>query len=151
MEVAIAFSSCQDEYPEITGPDKRIAISDNRNVAGLALKTVPKDGAFDNIVDKCCENGIGFPYPVTIKDELVETTLLEDIGTQKYAKTLEPLLETQENLLARLGNNWKINSINSATIEMEAGSGSGPSKKQLILSNTEKLTLNLVFNALWGL
>ncbi len=70
---------CQKEYVDIKKPDNTIAISADDTVAGLILKVVLKDGSFDNIIDKCSEISIDFPYSIRVDDKLFTINSIEDI------------------------------------------------------------------------
>jgi hypothetical protein len=59
---------CQDEFEDIREPDRSVAITANDSIATLVLKVVLKDGSFDNIIDRCSEISINFPYTVLIDD-----------------------------------------------------------------------------------
>jgi len=75
--------SCQKEHVEINEPDKRTAITANDIVAGLILKVALKDGSYDNIIDRCSEISIQFPYSIHVRNEIIEITSVEDIETMK--------------------------------------------------------------------
>lgn len=75
----IMLISCQEGYDDTKEPDKSITISANDNIADLIGKMVLKDGSFDNIIDKCSEISIKYPYSVRINDDIVEVRSLEDV------------------------------------------------------------------------
>ncbi|MBI9064203.1 MAG: hypothetical protein JEZ14_19620 [Marinilabiliaceae bacterium] len=75
--------SCQKEHVEISEPDKSTAITANDIVAGLILKVALKDGSYDNIIDRCSEISIQFPYSIHVRNEIIEITSVEDIETLK--------------------------------------------------------------------
>lgn len=79
LAIIIMFTSCQEEYVEIVEPDKSKTISANDNIADLIFKIVLKDGSFDNIIDRCSEISIKFPYSIIIDDQLFNISSLEDI------------------------------------------------------------------------
>ena len=64
LALSIMFISCQEEYVDIEEPDKSITISADDHIADLIFKVVLKDGSFDNIIDRCSEISIKFPYSV---------------------------------------------------------------------------------------
>lgn len=73
------FISCQEEYVDIEEPDKSITISADDHIADLIFKVVLKDGSFDNIIDRCSEISIKFPYSIMIEDQLYSVSSREDI------------------------------------------------------------------------
>ncbi|MFA8433101.1 MAG: hypothetical protein ACEPOZ_01165 [Marinifilaceae bacterium] len=79
ITVMMLFISCQKDYVEMNEPDKSIAISANDPIADLIHKIVLKDGSFDNIIDRCSEISINYPYSVTIKEERIDITSVDDI------------------------------------------------------------------------
>lgn len=79
LVLAIVFISCQKEYENVNEPDKRQAISADDNIADLILKVVLKDGSFDDIIDRCSEINIKFPYSILVDDQLLQINSLEDI------------------------------------------------------------------------
>lgn len=83
LTALLLFTGCQDEFIEIEELDKQVTISASDSVAGLILKTARKDGSFDNIIDKCSEISIKFPYSITVKGERVNIISIEDIEELK--------------------------------------------------------------------
>jgi len=74
---------CQNEYTDIVEPDKATTISADDKVAALVLKITLKDGSFDNIIDKCSEVSINYPYSIRIEDELFNISSIVDIESIK--------------------------------------------------------------------
>lgn len=75
----IMLISCQEGYDDTKEPDNSIAISADDNIADLIEKMVLKDGSFDNIIDRCSEISIKYPYSVRINDELINVRSSEDV------------------------------------------------------------------------
>ncbi|TLX72602.1 hypothetical protein E9993_17345 [Labilibacter sediminis] len=80
----LQFISCQKEYIDIVEPDKNVTISADDNIADLILKVSLKDGSYDNIIDKCSEISINYPYAIHIDDELLYINSIDEIETIKY-------------------------------------------------------------------
>lgn len=81
--LVILLAGCQEEYIEITEPDKNIAFSASDTLADLILKVTLKDGSFDNIIDNCSEISIIFPYSVQIRNEIITISSRDDIESFK--------------------------------------------------------------------
>ncbi len=79
----VLFAGCQKEYLEVSEPDNDATITATDSVAGLVLKIALKDGSFDNIIDRCSEISINFPYSVRIKNEVLEVSSSEDVQNIK--------------------------------------------------------------------
>lgn len=70
--IAVVLSGCQKEYEDIIDPDKSETISADDNIAKLLLMVVRKDGSFDNLIDRCSEISIKYPYSILINDQLMQ-------------------------------------------------------------------------------
>ena len=79
LSFIVALLSCQKEYTNIDEPDKSTTIIADDNIADLISKMVLKDGSFDNIIDRCSEISIKFPYAVSIEEQLIQISSREDI------------------------------------------------------------------------
>ena len=77
--VVMLFARCQEEYIQISDLDKSVAFTANDTIADLIMRVTLKDGSFDNIIDKCNEVSIKFPYSVKIKNEIITVTSAEDV------------------------------------------------------------------------
>ena len=75
---------CQEEYVEITEPDKEEVIKANDTVAGLINDVVLKDGSIDNFIDKCSGFSIKYPYNIEINDQVFNINSDEDIDKLKF-------------------------------------------------------------------
>lgn len=80
----LLFISCQEEYVDITEPDSSIAITNSDSVASLVLKVVLKDGSYDNIIDKCSEVSIKFPYSIRIRSKVINVESSKDIENIEF-------------------------------------------------------------------
>jgi hypothetical protein len=79
LAILLMFTSCQEEYVQIDEPDMSKTISADDNIADLIYKIVLKDGSFDNIIDRCSEISIMFPYSIMLDDQLYNINSQEDI------------------------------------------------------------------------
>lgn len=79
LALLVMFTNCQEEYVEINEPDKSKTISADDNIADLILKVVLKEGSFDNIINRCSEISINFPYSIIIDAQLYNVSSQEDI------------------------------------------------------------------------
>jgi hypothetical protein len=79
IAITLTFTNCQEEYVDIDEPDKSKTISANDAVAGLIYKIILKDGSFDNIIDRCSEISIEFPYSIQIEEQNYTFNSKEDI------------------------------------------------------------------------
>lgn len=79
----LALVSCQKEFVDIREPDKSVTITADDPVADLILKVVLKDGSYDNIIDRCSEISIKFPYSILIEDQTYTIDSQEDIDIIK--------------------------------------------------------------------
>lgn len=79
LMLMMLFVGCQEEYIEITEPDKDTSFTANDTLAELILRVTMKDGSFDNFLDECSAISIKFPYSVQIRNELITITSREDI------------------------------------------------------------------------
>ncbi len=75
----VLLSGCQEEFSVIDEPDDGETISAGADLADLIRRVTLKDGSFDNIIDKCSEISIQFPYSVHVKGERINITSLDDI------------------------------------------------------------------------
>lgn len=75
----ILFMGCQEEYAFVTEPDEDKAFRSGDTLAGLISRVTLKDGSFDNLIDRCSEISINFPYSVRIKNQTVDITSPDDI------------------------------------------------------------------------
>ena len=75
----LALVSCQKEFTDIREPDKGVTISPDDAVAELILNVVLRDGSFDNMIDRCNEISINFPYSIQIGDQPYTIDSREDI------------------------------------------------------------------------
>jgi len=83
ISFVILFAACQEEYVEISEPDKSTAFTANDTIADLILRVTMKDGSFDNIIDKCSAISIQYPYSVQIRNEIITIKSTEDIEALK--------------------------------------------------------------------
>ncbi len=83
LAIVAIFIGCQREYLKISEPDKETTITANDPIVDLLLKVALKDGSFDNIIDRCNEISIKFPYSVKIKNEILEITSKKDAESVK--------------------------------------------------------------------
>jgi hypothetical protein len=83
LTVLLLLNGCQDEFTEIEELDKEVTINASDSITGLILKTAHKDGSFDNIIDKCSEISIKFPYSITVKGERISVTSIDDMEKVK--------------------------------------------------------------------
>lgn len=79
LMVAGFLTGCQEEFFEITEPDTDTAFASSDSIAGLILKVTLKDGSFDNMIDKCSEINIEFPYSVRVRNEIIEIQSPEEL------------------------------------------------------------------------
>ncbi len=88
------FISCQEEYIDISEPDKNVAISFSDTLVDLILRVTLNDGSFDNIIDGCSEISIQYPYSVRIRNEVIEINSLEDIERikQEYQQFINAII-----------------------------------------------------------
>ena len=77
--VAGFITGCQEEFFEITEPDTETSFASSDSIAGLILKVTLKDGSFDNIIDKCSEINIEFPYSVRVRNKIIEIQSPEEL------------------------------------------------------------------------
>lgn len=92
--IVILFAACQEEYVEISEPDKTAAFGASDTLADLILKVTLKDGSFDNVIDNCSEISINFPYSVQIRNEVINLSSIEDIENliNDYLPLKNPIL-----------------------------------------------------------
>jgi hypothetical protein len=127
--IAILLAACQEEYVEISEPDKNTAFSASDTLADLIMKVSLKDGSFDNVFDNCSEISINFPYAVQIRNEIITISSIEDIEKlkQEYLPLKNPILirypvtvtfsDYSETELKNPGQLQKIQNQFNATIE----------------------------------
>tara|TARA_R110002050_G_scaffold152504_2_gene280004 strand:+ start:738 stop:1865 length:1128 start_codon:yes stop_codon:yes gene_type:complete len=77
--IALVLAGCQKEYEDIIEPDKSEAISADDNIADLILNVVLNNGSYDNLIDRCSEISIKYPYSILINDQLMEINSKADI------------------------------------------------------------------------
>lgn len=85
--LALAFTSCQDEFEELTTGEETEAIASTSAAAKLISDTSSQDGSFDNIVDGVSCFAIEFPYTVNVNGLEVTLDSKEDL------ETIEELLD----------------------------------------------------------
>lgn len=71
--ILIAFTSCQNEVTDVTGPNEQEILVANSPLANLVTATTLRDGSFDNILDSA--NCISVNLPVTIVVNGLEITI----------------------------------------------------------------------------
>ncbi|WP_299430281.1 hypothetical protein [uncultured Maribacter sp.] len=81
LAVAISFTSCQDEFEEISNGEENESITANSAAAKLITNTSSQDGSFDNIVDGVSCFAIEFPYTVNVNGLEVTLDSKEDLVT----------------------------------------------------------------------
>jgi len=79
----VTLIACQKEYTTIKEPDTNTTIKANDNIADLIAKIALKDGSYDNIIDKCSETNIKYPYTIKIDDEHIKVNSSEDVKNIK--------------------------------------------------------------------
>ncbi len=75
--------SCQKEFIDIREPYKSVAITANDTFADLISKVVLNDGSYDNIIDRCSEICIKFPYSINIDNHQYTVNSPADIDSIK--------------------------------------------------------------------
>ncbi|WP_298487914.1 hypothetical protein [uncultured Maribacter sp.] len=81
LAVAISFTSCQDEFEEISNGEENESITASSAAAKLITNTASQDGSFDNIVDGVSCFAIEFPYTVNVNGLEVTLDSKEDLVT----------------------------------------------------------------------
>ncbi|WP_420400653.1 hypothetical protein [Flagellimonas sp.] len=79
--LALTFTSCQDEFEEVTGGTENETIQADSSTALLIEKTSSNDGSFDNIVDGASCIALKFPYTVEVNGIEVSIDSREDLHT----------------------------------------------------------------------
>lgn len=79
LTLALSFTSCQDEFEEISTGDEPQAITANSSTAQLIQRTSTNDGSFDNIVDGTSCFEVKFPYTVEVNGLVLTIDSHEDI------------------------------------------------------------------------
>ncbi|WP_431123047.1 hypothetical protein [Flagellimonas flava] len=79
--MALTFTSCQDEFEEVTGGTENEIIQADSSTALLIEKTSSNDGSFDNIVDGASCIALNFPYTVEVNGIEVTIDSREDLHT----------------------------------------------------------------------
>ncbi|TMU57531.1 hypothetical protein [Flagellimonas algicola] len=79
--MALTFTSCQDEFEEVTGGTENETIQADSSTALLIEKTSSNDGSFDNIVDGASCIALNFPYTVEVNGIEVTIDSREDLHT----------------------------------------------------------------------
>ncbi len=91
LMMALTFTSCQDEFEDVTEPNEQETITANSTTAKLVTNTAANDGSFDNIVDGASCFAVKFPYTVTVKGLDVTIDAIEDL------KTIEELFDAVDD------------------------------------------------------
>ncbi|NJB37297.1 hypothetical protein [Croceivirga sp. JEA036] len=94
--MALAFTSCQEEFEEIGNQEEQQAIEVGSNTALLIENTSANDGSFDNIVDGSSCIAVQFPYTVAVAG--VEITI-DSIADLKVIEELFDEVDTDDDLL----------------------------------------------------
>ncbi|WP_298501883.1 hypothetical protein [uncultured Maribacter sp.] len=81
LVLALSFTSCQDEFEELTTGEETEAISSTSAAAKLIKDTSSQDGSFDNIVDGVSCFAIEFPYTVNVNGLEVNIDSKDDLET----------------------------------------------------------------------
>jgi len=81
LVLAISFTSCQNEFEEISNGEENEAITANSAAAKLITDTTSQDGSFDNIIDGVSCFAIEFPYTVNVNGLEVILDSKEDLAT----------------------------------------------------------------------
>jgi len=83
LVVALSFTSCQEEFEELSGEGDQEAILASSSTAQLIKRISSKDGSFDNIVDGASCFSINFPYVVNVNGLEVDINAIEDLELVK--------------------------------------------------------------------
>ncbi len=94
--LALAFTSCQEEFEPLPGPDEQETIMANSSTAKLIENAASRDGSFDNIVDGASCIDIRFPYSVRVNG--VDLTIESEEGLQLIENIFDEI-EDDEDLL----------------------------------------------------
>ena len=94
--LALAFTSCQEEFEPLPGPDEQETIMASSSTAKLIENAASRDGSFDNIVDGASCIDIRFPYSVRVNG--VDLTIESEEGLQLIEDIFDEI-EDDENLL----------------------------------------------------
>ncbi len=94
--LALAFTSCQEEFEPLPGPDEQETIMANSSTAKLIENAASRDGSFDNIVDGASCIDIRFPYSVRVNG--VDLTIESEEGLQLIEDIFDEI-EDDEDLL----------------------------------------------------
>ncbi|WP_291870037.1 hypothetical protein [Maribacter sp.] len=81
LVLALSFTSCQDEFEELSTDEGTEAIASTSAAATLIKNTSSQDGSFDNIVDGVSCFAIEFPYTVNANGLEVIVDSKEDLET----------------------------------------------------------------------
>lgn len=131
LMITMLFTSCQEEYIDITEPDKNTSFTANDTVAELILRVTMKDGSFDNFIDNCSAISIKFPYSVHIRSENISIRSMEDIEDleEEYSESRNSILinypvtvihsDYTESVLSNRGELQKIQNECSTDVEDE--------------------------------
>ncbi len=77
--VALNFTSCQEEFEEVSMGGQEEPITASSSTAQLITQTVSNDGSFDNIVDGASCFDIRFPYTVEVNGLEITINSKEDL------------------------------------------------------------------------
>ena len=94
--LALAFTSCQEEFEPLPETDEQQTIMASSSTAKLIENTVSRDGSFDNIVDGASCFDIRFPYNVRVNG--VDLTIESEEGLQLIEDIFDEI-EDDEDLL----------------------------------------------------
>ena len=81
--IALSFTSCQEEFEELTQGNDEETISATSSTAVLMEQTSSNDGSYDNIVDQGSCMAINFPYVVSVNGLEVTIDSRADIAIIK--------------------------------------------------------------------
>ncbi|ASV29338.1 hypothetical protein [Maribacter cobaltidurans] len=77
--MALSFTSCQDEFEEISTGEDQTAITASSSTGILIQNTTARDGSFDNIVDGTSCYDVKFPYTVEVNGLELTINSREDL------------------------------------------------------------------------
>nr|WP_299385801.1 hypothetical protein [Allomuricauda sp.] len=79
--MALTFTSCQEEFEDVTGGTENETIQADSSTALLIENTSSNDGSYDNIVDGASCIALKFPYTVEVNGITVTIDSREDLHT----------------------------------------------------------------------
>lgn len=94
--LALSFTSCQDEFEELTPTEETTVISATSEAAILISNIATRDGSFDNIVDGASCFDVKFPYVVSVNGLELTINALEDLHV---IEEIFDAIDDDENLL----------------------------------------------------